>query len=163
MKEWQMKFAIICERMRCRGETKRRLLGRGIIVWCPDLECPNCGSKGTFYGDELEYGAFYECAFARYCPACKMVYDVIEGKNFAAYRQERFLPIMKRKLLANPQLRAHLTKNKGACPVCGGDTYTFHKDLGVIDYYDNYWTVCVNPNCGWPGTHHEEYEQGPYG
>jgi hypothetical protein len=163
--------------MKERNEIERSLFERGHIVWCPELECPECHRKGTFYGDDLEYGEFYECAFARYCPACQMIYDITEGRNFAPYGSEKFLPIMKNRLLINPETfdkphltigsefrpgSASLTINKKSCPVCGGDTYTFHKDLGGIDYYDNYWTVCANTSCDWPGEHRETYEPGPY-
>ena len=175
MTTWQKELQDVCEEMKGKRETRKSLPERGRIVWCPDLECPNCHNKGTFYGDDLEYGAFYECAFARYCPTCQKIYDVIEGRNFAPFKQERFLPIMKSKLMANLQTfeRPYLTigtelrpgctyldKNEKTCPVCNGDTYTFYKDLGGIDYYENYWTVCINPACNWAGEHRETYESG---
>lgn len=167
---WVEEFKIICEIMRNKNEIIRTLPDRGIIIWLKDLECKNCHSKGVFYGDELEYGEFYECASATYCPNCKTVYDVIMGKNFAPFDQERFLPLMKKKLLANPELLKKLESEPNlppeyrnrCCPICGGRTYTFVKDLGGVDNYINYWTVCVNPNCDWPGDHHEEYEPGPF-
>lgn len=170
MVDWQKEFQAICEEMKSNSETARHLPDRGKIVWCPEVECPNCHSIGTFLGDDLEYGAFYEVAFARYCPSCRKIYDVIEGRNFAPYNPKRFLPIMKRKLMAKLQTfeKSYLTigtdliKNEKSCPVCGSDTYTFHKDIGAIDYYDNYWTVCINPACNWPGEHRETYERGPY-
>jgi hypothetical protein len=175
MDDWQIQFQRCCDEMKKNGENNRTVPERGEIHWCPDLECPKCHNKGTFYGDDLDYGAFYECAFARYCPSCQRVYDAIKGRNFAPYDSPRFLPIMKRKLMVNPphiipnleQIReawgfASITRNEKSCPICSGDTYTFHKDLGSIDYYDNYWTVCVSPNCKWPGEHRETYESGPY-
>lgn len=168
---WIEELKIICEIMKRNNEIIRTLPERGIIVWLSDYECKNCHRKGVFYADELEYGAFYECASAKYCPNCKAVFDVIEGQNFAPYEQKRFLPIMKKKLIAALELYKESgadIKNilpvylDGICPLCGGRTYTFVKDLGGIDYYWNYWTVCVNPSCPWPGVHREEYEPGPY-
>lgn len=177
MEGWQENLRLVCEEMKKNHEDERSLSDRGRVVWCPDLVCGNCHSVGVFYGDDLEYGEFYECAFARYCPTCQKIYEIITGRNFAPYGSERFLPIMKKKLIANLELfqRSHLTvgtefrpgstgitKDEEPCLKCGGDTYTFHKDLGGIDYYDNYWTVCVNPGCNWPGRHRESYESGPY-
>ena len=110
----------------------------------------------------MDYGAFYEVASAKYCPRCKKMQEVITEQNFAIYSQERFLPVMKKKLIENPELRRELKKEDKGCPRCGSSTYTFYKDLGAIDYYDNYWTVCTNPDCDWSGMHRETYEQGPY-
>ncbi|MGB3976921.1 MAG: hypothetical protein WBM02_00240 [bacterium] len=177
MRDWLKSFLTICKEMNSNGETKRYLPDRGKIVWLPNLKCPHCLYEGTFYGDDLEYGAFYECASARYCPSCHKIYDAIEGRNFAIYDSEKFLPIMKKKLMAAPQTFENfylisgtefrpggttLTKEEKNCPRCGGDTYTFHKDLGAIDYHDNYWTICTNPICDWPGKHRAIYERGPY-
>jgi hypothetical protein len=94
------------------------------------------------------------------------------------YHQEDILPVLKKKLIEylkakkRPKIQemvsdlglefGSLTRKEKSCPVCGGDTYTLYKDLGGIDYYDNYWTVCVNPNCSWEGVHIEKYEPGPY-
>lgn len=156
---WLREFKSICESMRrIDNETTRTLPDRGKIVWMKDVECKNCHHKGVFYGDELDYGEFYECARLKYCPYCETFFDLYIGVNFDP---ERFLPIMKKKLLANPELRKMLEPDL-PCPKCGGETYTFVKDLGGIDYCWNYWTVCVNPNCDWPGSRHVRYEPGPY-
>jgi hypothetical protein len=157
--EWQEEFQSMCEEMKKNNEIKRSLSERGEIVWCPDLKCPNCHNQGTFYGYDLEYGEFYECASAHYCLTCKKVYNISAGINFASYGQDRFLPIMKKKLIANPQIcKEPSFLVKGICPICKGNTHTFQKDLGAIDYYDNFWKVCVNPNCKWPGEHYETHE-----
>lgn len=173
-KDWTKKFQETCEEMRKNNETTKFLPERGYIIWYQDLECPNCHNKGIFYGNELDYGAFYECASGCYCPSCKTIYDVVEGINFAPFNQKRFLPIMKKKLIEllptlnlepksiSEKLTHCLTKNENSCPICGGDTYTFYKDLGRIDYYHNYWTVCVNPDCDWEGEHYEKFESGLY-
>ncbi len=160
---WQEEFQAICEEMKRNGETLRVLPVRGKIEWDSGSRCPNCFSLGTFVGDELEYGHLYKYASARYCPACQKIYNVLEGINFAPYRQEMFLPIMKKKLIKMLQKRGKVFLPKGyPCPVCGSDTYIYHEDLGGIDYYDNYWRVCINPDCDWPGEHWETYEPGPY-
>jgi hypothetical protein len=72
-----------------------------------------------------------------------------------------FLPLMKKKLISHPEARSGL-KRADPCPLCGGECYSFEKDLGAIDYYDNTWTVCANPDCRWLGKHSEVYERGPY-
>jgi len=161
MSGWQKTFQDICDEMKRNSETERTLPNQGKIVWCPKIECPNCHSIGTFLGDELDYGEFYKCALARYCPSCQKIYAVTEGRNFAPYAQERFLPIMKRRLIESPAFRKLITITD-PCPCCNETMYTFHKDLGGIDYYDNYWTVCINPDCNWPGKHREHIESGPY-
>lgn len=150
---------------------RRTLPLRGGIVFHPDLKCPHCHSKGVFVGKELEYGAFYECAWAKYCPTCRKTFDVLEGDNFAPFDQERFLPIMKKKLIelickSSEKglfriIPCTVLSLKGPCPQCGADAYTFYKDLGGVDHYHNYWSVCINPLCTW-SQHYESYEPGPY-
>lgn len=158
---WLKTFRILCDEMEKSGETEKAFLDRGEVIWCPKVECSRCHSVGTFLGDDLEYGAFYEVAFARYCPSCQNIFEDWEGVNFALYVSERFLPIMKKKLIENPDSLESCPPD-GSCPACDSVTHTFHRDLGAIDFYDNYWRVCINPGCNWPGEHREIYEQGPY-
>ncbi|MFH1430797.1 MAG: hypothetical protein ABIG71_04780 [Candidatus Uhrbacteria bacterium] len=34
------------------------------------------------------------------------------------------------------------------CPKCGqGDVVCCYCDMGFTDYYDEFWHVCMNPNC----------------
>jgi hypothetical protein len=162
--------------MYAQGEEKRKLPERGEIIWENDLFCPWCKQKGIFWGRELEYGAFYECAEAKCCPACGEIFEERRGINFAPYEQKRFLPLMKKKLLnaRHTFCQAYLAvgddfrpgctfleKGSNSCPCCGGETYIFHKDLGAVDYYDNFWTVCVSSACDWPGEHYENYSPAP--
>lgn len=158
---WLKIFQTICEEMKKTGEKEISLPGRGRIVLSLELECPKHHSGDKFIGIDLEYGAFYECAIASYCPSCQNIFETREGVNFAPYGQEKFLPIMRKKLIENPDYR-ELCSPGESCPTCKGTTYKFYKDLGGIDFYDNNWTVCINPKCSWPGEHSETYEQGPY-
>ena len=93
------------------------------------------------------------------------------GVNFAPYDQDRFLPIMKKKLLnLSQEDREHFRTPDGllyepeisrlhkVCPKCEGCCYSFTKDLGGIDYYINTWETCANPDCDWPGYHWEAIE-----
>lgn len=156
MKSWQEVFKEICERMKENNETQKSLSPRGKITWY-SIQCPNCNSQGVFYGDELDCGLFYECASAYYCPNCRNLFGVSEGQNFAPHHPEKFLPIMKQKLMTKLDWDVSLVKEEFGCPFCGGPIYTFHKDLGVIYYWDNYWRVCPNPDCNWPGEHSENF------
>jgi hypothetical protein len=80
------------------------------------------------------------------------------------------LPLTKKKLINHPELRCDglplgqgsLYGSRNPCPQCGGECYSFDKDLGAIDYYENTWTVCTNPPCAWRGEHTQVYERGPY-
>lgn len=42
-----------------------------------------------------------------------------------------------------------------ACEKCGGKVYCCHGDLGGVDYYDNYWHVCLG--CDSINKHTEHY------
>jgi len=154
---WREKFVIACQEMSKNGETERSLPERGKISWRAKFNCPNCHANGIYSGDELEYGAFYECASARYCPSCQKIYNDVEGVNFSIYMQDKFLPIMKKKLMADSHAIPQ-TSPGDPCPVCQGLTRTFSKDLGFVDLYDNFWTVCINAACDWPGHHLENHE-----
>ncbi len=159
--DWKKSFQEFCEEMTAQRQTTRTLPDRGVIVWYQQYACSECETYGTFYGSDLEYGAFYECASARFCPTCHKVFDVQEGINFAPYGSERFLPIMKKKVMAGAK-PIRFSGAENPCPQCGAETATFRKDLGGVDYYDNTWTVCPNPECDWPGSHSESYERGPF-
>lgn len=158
---WLKTFRILCDEMKKSGEIEIAFLDRGGVIWCPEVECTKCHSVGTILGTDLEYGSFYECAHARYCPSCQNIFEAWGEVNFAPFGSEKFLPIMKKKLIENPDYR-ELCSPGASCPTCSGATYRFYKDLGGIDFYDNYWTVCINPKCSWQGEHFESYEQGPY-
>ncbi|MFH1509209.1 MAG: hypothetical protein ABIE68_03530 [bacterium] len=157
MSTWIDEFRALCVVMHAKCEVDRDLPERGRIHWNSELMCEACGSTGVFIGYDLEYGEFYECAMACYCPFCKQISNARIGINFAPYGSHRFLPIMKRKLIANLE-SAPVKMNKEPCSFCGGPTYRFIKDLGAVDFYDNTWTVCINPDCDWPGSHHESIE-----
>ena len=36
-----------------------------------------------------------------------------------------------------------------SCPKCGGRVVCAYADMGVVDYYDTYAHVCLNPECGY--------------
>jgi len=41
----------------------------------------------------------------------------------------------------------HYRKTKETCGGCGKkEVYCVHQDLGAVDYYDNFWHVCLD--CG---------------
>jgi hypothetical protein len=68
------------------------------------------------------------------------------------WQEEDFLMVLKKKLIEYLKVKKRpkinemtsdlglefgsLTRKKKSCPVCGGDTYTLHKDLGGIDYLE---------------------------
>lgn len=159
--DWREGFKNCCLKMKETGTVKKTLSDRGVIEWQPVRECGACKGTGLFTAHDIDYGEFFECACATYCPACGRA-EFSPGINFAPYDQERFLPIMKKKLIQDPSLAEILKLEEGTCPVCGGVTYIYCKDLGGLDYYDNWWESCASPDCDWPGSHREEYEQGPY-
>jgi len=158
---WQDQFRTVCEAMAGRGLASKALPEQGTIQFLPQKTCEQCGGAGVFLGDELDCGRFYECASAMWCPACRTVRVVSQEQNFAPWDQQRFLPLMKKKLIQRPEFLG-LVEQEGVCPRCGGPCYSFSKDLGAIDYCDNTWTVCTNPACAWPGRHVETYQTGPY-
>lgn len=80
-----------------------------------------------------------------------------KSKNEAGEKQEK-IPIKKeskklyflkdcteiQKILKRPDtsLGRHLEE---PCPECGSkEVYCGHKDLGGVDYYDNFWHLCLN-------------------
>jgi len=153
---WKQQFKDLCEQMK-RDSLEHLLLGdRGTIDFRADDTCQECSSVGVYSGDEMEQGCLYEIAMGAYCSSCKNLSKVFEHVNFAPYSQTRFLPILKGKIIEQPALVEGLTKSR-PCKQCHGDTYTFSKDLGATDYYDNEWTVCINKECTWPGYHCEQY------
>jgi hypothetical protein len=159
--DWKETFKNECIKMESEKLAIKSLPGRGSIKWCPEIECLICNELGIFSGTELDCGNFYECATASYCPHCKKVGVFQTEVNFAPYNQRRFLPIMKKKIIDQPNIVKKL-KEASLCPACGHECYSYEKDLGGIDYYDNTWTVCSNPYCSWPGKHYENIERGPY-
>ena len=132
---------------------------KGYIEWFPDESCGVCGKKGIFSGYNLECDKFYEYATVDYCPTCFSVNVIGTDIYFSRGEQKKFLPIMKEKLKRSLNLRSGI-KEAGPCPECGGSSYSYKIDLGIIDYWDNKWTVCPNPDCNWPGDHEEKWTTG---
>ncbi len=160
MESWLEKFVEACKEIKAKGVKLMGLPGQG-VVGCDDaLKCKKCGRAGIFYGHELDNGEFYECASARYCPSCETIDEIVTGCNYAApYNQKSFLSLMKKKLISDPRFLSCVIEVEGRpCPECKNSTYNYHKDLGMLDFYDNTWTVCINPSCNWQGEHDEKYE-----
>lgn len=154
--DWKEEFRKACVRMAKESLDSVYFPDRGYVKWLSGKECKRCGKKGIFSGYNLEYGKFYECAIADYCPKCGSVNVIETDVNFARNDQERFLPIMKKKLIEDHGLRSGI-KKADSCPECGGQCLSYEKDLGVVDYQINTWTICINPNCNWPGNHKEKF------
>ncbi len=154
--DWKERFKKACVGMGKEGLVSIYFPDRGYIKWFFGKKCKECGEKGIFFGYDLEYGSFYEYTTADYCPNC---FNVNVDVSFTRKNQKKFLPIMKKELLEKPGLRSEL-KEADPCPECGGPCLSYEKDLGVIDYWDNTWVVCINPNCNWPGEHHEIFTTG---
>lgn len=143
------------------GTRSREFVQRGQISAKVDNRCPSCQSDCYFVGDDLECGKFYETATARFCANCEEFDVVTDECNYGAYRPQKVLQVLKYKIALSPDSYSNADASS-PCPVCGAATYTFHKEIGGIDYYDNFWTVCTNQFCDWPGQHREEFEWGPY-
>jgi len=143
------------------GARSRELVPRGQIDAKSDIRCLICQSDCYFMGYDLECGKFYETATAHFCCNCEEFKVVTDECNYKPYAPKKVLQLMKYKIALSPE-RYSSGDASNRCPVCGGATYTFHKDLGGIDYYDNFWTVCKNQYCDWQGQHREEFEWGPY-
>jgi len=158
---WQEAFIRTCMAMAREGARSQELVPRGQINAKGDRRCPICQSDCYFIGEDLECGKFYETATAHFCCNCEEFTVVTDECNYAPYKPQKVLQMMKYKIALSPE-RYSNADNSSRCPVCGGATYTFHKDLGGIDYYDNFWTICTNQFCDWPGQHREEFEWGPY-
>jgi len=156
---WQEYFIRACLAMAREGLHSRELKPRGTIT--TSGKCPICKSDCCFLGYDLECGKFYETASASFCCNCGNFEVQTTDANYSTYNPLKVLQVMKYKVSLSPEQYSSSDKPT-KCPVCGAPTYTFHKDLGGIDYYDNYWTVCINPFCDWPGQHREEFEWGPY-
>lgn len=124
--------------------------------------CNVCQSDCYFHGDDIECGKLYEVAIVRFCANCEKFELITDQANYAPYAQKEFLPIFKQKVIHLAFAESEDQTPSQPCPICGSKTVSFSKDLGGIDFYDNYWTVCVNPFCDWPGEHREEFEWGPY-
>lgn len=138
----------------------REFAPRGRIEAIPSVRCPDCHADSYFVGEDLECGKLYETARARFCAHCEQFHVLTEECNYEIYNPSRVLQVLKAKIGLLPA--GTVDQASPPCPTCAGSTYTVHKDIGAIDYYDNYWTVCTNPFCDWPGTHREEVECGPY-
>ncbi|WP_417914040.1 hypothetical protein [Candidatus Electronema sp. JM] len=92
---------------------------------------------------------------ATFCRNCEKLTVINDEMNYALNSEAIFLPILRQKLMQEPTLKERVRETI-PCSECGEPTYTFDKDLGFVEPYDNYWTVCVNPACSWPGKHSEE-------
>jgi hypothetical protein len=158
-KNFNENFKETCKEMERKGEGIIRLPVQGTISYDRHWACDNCGHMGLYNGEEMFVGKLYESASARYCPECETVYDFMTDLNFAMFRQERFLPVMKEKLIKISQLRPE-AKLEDDCPECDGPTFSFSKNLGRPAYDDNKWEVCLNKSCDWPGKHYEGAENG---
>jgi len=129
---------------------------KGHVEWLVGKSCGVCGKKGVFSGYNLECDNFYEYANVDYCPTCSSVNVIGTDVYFSRGEQKKFLPIMKDKLRRSLNLRPEI-KKADSCPECGGQCLSYEKDLGVVDYRINTWTVCINLNCNWPGDHKEKF------
>lgn len=158
---WQETFIRTCLAMAREGVRYRELTPRGKIEAVG--RCNICQADCYFLGEDIECGKLYEVARVRFCANCENFEIITDDANYAPYSQKKFLPIFKQKVV-----HMFFTESSESqvetqpCPICGSRTVSFSKDLGGIDYYDNFWTVCVNPFCDWPGEHREEFEWGPY-
>ena len=47
------------------------------------------------------------------------------------------------------------------CPKCGGPVVCAYRDMGLVDFYDNFAHVCLNPDCDF--MLHEEIYEGNLG
>lgn len=157
---WREAFIRTCVAMAREGTRSRDLVPRGQINARLEIRCPVCHSDCFFRGHDLECGSFYETATAHFCCNCEEFKVVTDQANYASYNPRKVLQMMKFKIALSPERYSNAVASR-PCPVCGAGTYTFHKDLGGIDYYDNSWTVCTNQFCDWPGLHSEEFEWGP--
>jgi len=157
---WRENFIRACIAMAKEGCRRRELTPRGSIEASRASRCPDCQSDSYFEGKDLEIGKIYETADACFCANCERFVDVAPEHNYEPYDPLKVLQVLRTKIrLAPPDT---VDSDSPPCPICGGSTWTFHKDLGGIDYCDNYWIVCRNPFCDWPGAHREEFEWGPY-
>ncbi|MCS7146056.1 MAG: hypothetical protein RMJ28_05545 [Nitrososphaerota archaeon] len=163
MVDWRDRFRAACEEMRGEGETRRTLADGAKIIWCPDEKCYRCGNIGVFYGTDFfckeknqSEGVFY---YGEYCPACERV--ILDSWFLPIERAE--LAVLKKLIIEDPLFRARVELEKrGKCPVCGSDTYTYHREVGGVDYVDEYLIVCINPSCIWSGNYAVYWEPGPY-
>lgn len=153
---WNEAFVRTCYAMAREGARVRTIEPRGKISIDSKIRCPTCNSDSFFIGEDLECGKTYEVARARFCAVCDHLEVLTEDANYEPYNQRRFLPILKQKFVFSV---APVNSTGDPCPLCGFDTITFHKDLGGVDFYDNYWIVCTNPYCDWPGAHLEQLER----
>lgn len=157
MEGWKSKLKDICDQMVQESKTRVELPSdSGLVSKVTDKPCEKGHTEKVFRGEEFECGFLYERAQGLYCGDCSEIFKSEEGINFAVYREKRFLPIMKRKLIENPSFLKEVTPDV-PCYICTGPTYSIIKDLGFIDFYDNKWSVCINPECTWPGEHSESY------
>lgn len=155
---WQEAFIRACNSMKQEKVYSRKFAPTGQINAKTQKRCPVCGSDEYFIGEHLEFDHPSQTVNAGFCGKCEHF-----EFGIAPYDLQRALAIMKHRVthtMTKETIPA--PDSKEACPTCGATTITFHKDLGGIDFYDNYWTVCTNRYCLWPGKHREEHEAGPY-
>lgn len=160
IKDWHINFINNRKEILENTSTIKEIYPRGKIEQVTEA-CNQCGYRYIYRGEDLECGKLYEVARATYCPSYGNLDVLTDECNYKLYNQIDFLPILRSKIVQNPNLKRDLIESQ-PCPKCGKPTYTFEKDLGGIDFYDNYWTVCVNSICKWPGRHQEDFEWGSY-
>src|SRR5690348_3452469 len=107
--DWKDNLKLVAERMHREGRKSTQLPDRGTVTFC-SKRCGHCHHHGVFVGDELECGNFYTCAEAVYCPRCGAIHVKCTGVNFSPYGGDRFLPLMKKKLISLLK-----TRSSGEC------------------------------------------------
>lgn len=152
---WTDTFREWCDKMRKDSIDSKVLPDKGSIQFEATKPCPKCNSPGVYVGKGLDTEFIDDGANASYCGGCNSFFDIDSWfTKSGRFDPESYLPILRGKLMENQKLLEYV-KPSNPCPKCETKTYIFEKDLGLIDYYRNYWTVCINPPCTWPGSHNE--------
>jgi len=163
---WVKCFAETCRDMQEKGEMERALDQLGKITFYPEWICWNCHGEGVYEGLNVDYGAFFERASIVYCRSCENIIKNNTGEDPSLPPDGNFfLSIMRQRLIDTPHFlktvhdyHSPLTQDN-PCPSCSQTTYKFAKDLGCASFKDlKEWTVCINPECKWPGEFKSTYE-----
>lgn len=167
---WRELFQADCEAMRREG-LDRKVFPEGTTVNRIEGPCSRCGAAGSVYsgkflvwddtlrtrsasyiGDPCQPGRAF------YCTACRETKGMENHRDYP-WRENEYLPILRRRLLADPACDA---PTEARCPECGHELRVHEAtwDSSVDRWEDHRWTVCINPVCAWPGEH--GYSSGSY-